>query len=110
MTEEAKRAARDHAGKFKRPDVPRNSIDRAIRLLAPNDRPETLIALFDGRAGYHTIRGWRKRARAPQWAVELLQAKHDARGSVIAQMKTGLGREASYQNLAAWRAARNSER
>lgn len=108
--EECSNAARDVAGRFKRSVVPRNTIDHAIRVLAPDDRPQTLVALFDGRVGYHTIRGWRKRARAPQWAVDLLRQKKSLELEAIAQMKTGPGSRAGYRNIGAWRAARNSER
>lgn len=79
--------------------------------MVPNDRPDTLVALFDGRASYHTIRNWRRGKNiTPKWAVDLLRAKHDARGAAIDTIPTGLGRAASMANLGAWRAARNQER
>lgn len=111
MAIEGKRAARDYAGRFKRSDTPRNIIDKVIRNMAPNDRPSTLVALFDGRASYHTIRDWRRgRYGPPRWAVELLQEKTAAHLAAIAQIKTGPGSRAGYRNIGAWRAAQNSER
>lgn len=108
---EAHKAVRDVAGRFKRSASPRNAIDRAVRMLAPDDRPQTLVDLFDGRASYHTIRGWRRgQVGTPQWAIDLLRAKHDARGSLLAELVAGPGPRAGWNNLGAYRASRNSER
>lgn len=111
MVKERSNAPRDHAGRFARLASPRNGIDRVIRLLAPNDRPETIRALFDGRASHHTIRDWRRgKAPAPQWALDLLGAKLSAPLASLQKEKAGPGIKAGFGNLNAWRAARNSER
>lgn len=102
-------APRGHIGRFARRVVPRNSIDRVLRLLAHDDKPTTLEALFDGRAGYHTIRGWRKRGRAPQWAVDLLREKNAAHAAAIAGMKVSQP-TANAPALGAWRAAQAAKR
>lgn len=99
MAEEGTNAPRDHSGKFKRLVAPRNSVDHAIRVLARDDQPETLVALFDGRASYHTIRSWRKRARAPQWAVDLLRAKTATWRAAVDAMLVGPGRAAGWRNV-----------
>ena len=108
---EAHNAARDHAGRFKRSALPRNAIDRAIRTLAPNDRPQTLVDLFDGRANYHTIRSWRRgQVGTPQWALDLISAKLEGPLAALKREKAGPGIKAGFGNLGAYRAARNSAR
>lgn len=99
MTKERSKAPRDHTGRFERLAVPRNTVDRAIRLLAPDDRPATLVSLFNNRAGYHTIRGWRKRGRAPRWAVELLQTKTAAWRAAVDAIEIGPGPSAGWRNV-----------
>jgi hypothetical protein len=101
-----KRGPRDHLGRFKRLDAPRNAVDRAIRLIAPDDRPETLMALFDNRVGYHTIRSWRRRGHAAQWAVDLLRAKDAARSAVLNEMTVGPGKQVGRRNMASYQATR----
>lgn len=97
---ECNNAVRDHAGRFKRLVSPRNAIDRAIREMAADDKPATLVALFDGRASYHTIRSWRRgQAGMPQWAIDLLRAKHDARGAMLSTLVAGPGRSAGWRNV-----------
>jgi len=108
---EREQTPRDHRGRFKPSVTPRNGIDSAISLLARDNRPETLVSLFDGRASYHTIRDWRRgKNSAPQWAIDLLHAKISAPLARLAQQKAGPGRGAGYRNLGSWRAARNQER
>lgn len=111
MVKERKQTPRDHAGRFKRLEAPRNALDHLVRLLVPNDRPETLVALFEGRASYHTIRDWRRGRRGtPRWAAELLGHKASILTVIASQIKTGPGKGAGYRNLGSWRASRNSER
>src|SRR6266571_4743143 len=81
-------ATRDHMGRFTRTASPRNGLDKAVRALAPNDRPETIRALFDNRASHHTIRDWRRgKAPAPQWALDLIRAKLSAPLDALVQEK-----------------------
>lgn len=75
-TEHAKkpeRLPRGHLGRFARRATPPTQFDSAIRHMVKDDRPATLVELFDNRASYHTIRDWRRgKLKAPVWAIELL--------------------------------------
>lgn len=67
---------RGHLGRFARSATPRTLFDSAIRDMIADDRPATVVALFDDRASFHTIRDWRRgKLRPPIWAIELLRAR-----------------------------------
>lgn len=57
-------------------------IDKAIQLLAPGASHLEAAKLFDDRASWCAVRGWRKGwNRPPQWAVDLISSKLLAHGA-----------------------------
>lgn len=58
---------------------PKNAIDAAILELATSRRHRDVEKLFDGRAKYGAIKGWRLGRRvAPAWARALLGSRLEA--------------------------------
>lgn len=89
-------------------------IAAALKRLVPSGRRADLIALFDGRAPWLTIRDWRRGRRSiPQWARDLLQEKaqqlHRDVDAILAVAPRGPGCRAGLKNLMAWH-ARNKDK
>ncbi len=91
----------------------------AIRRLIPGGRitRESLLDLFDRRAGHKAIEAWRYGWRGtPQWAVDLIQGKLAARAAadlaVGAKLKPGNrgSGAAGAKALAAWRERKAREK
>lgn len=111
--------ARDAAhGPSEYPDsLPRSKarpeIDRAIRALVPTNRRIEIVALFDKRTTYGTIRHWRTGRRStPQWALDLAAEKAAQIGAlepILRRAKTGPGKRINTRNIMAWH-ARNKDK
>ena len=84
-----------HVESFAAPVSPRTPFESALLrllLLQARDgrdglrdgRRAAMLAALDGRANWTTLRAWRRgETRAPQWAVDLINAKILARRRVL---------------------------
>ena len=87
-TQKRDQQPKDHFCRFARRRTPRTQFDRVVRMLAKDDKPATMVALFDNRASHHTIRDWRRgKLRAPAWAIELLRAKLSAPLAILDEIR-----------------------
>ena len=92
-----------------------NPVATIIERLQPGADRLTLIAWFDGRAPWETIRKWKSgHLPAPHWAIDLLEQKELQRAAAMQaeiaaarQAREQLpGRRAGAKNLAAYLARR----
>lgn len=67
-------------------------IEHAIRLLVPSGRRAEIVALFDHRTTYGTIRGWRRgRRNPPAWAVQAIREATERVFEPIRRLAPGPG-------------------
>lgn len=95
-------------------------IGRAIDMLLPGTKTASAIEqLFDNRAGYGAIKGWRFGRRAPpQWATELVARKlraaanplHETAETVIRSRGIGRAWDRTGISFARWRARKAKEK
>ena len=93
------------------PRKPHTAASKAIECLLPPPIPRTkLLALFQNRATIDAIKNWRYgRSKPPQWAVDLLRSKLNAKAAAIAALGTrlepsvGMGWNKGAKTLAVWR-------
>ena len=93
------------------PRKPYTAASKAIECLLPPPIPRTkLLALFQNRATIDAIKNWRYgRSKPPQWAVDLLRSKLNAKAAAIAALGTrlepsvGMGWNKGAKTLAVWR-------
>ena len=84
-----------HVESFASAPMPRSAFDRALLAFLDiqprsgrdglrDGRRAAMLAALDGRANWTTLRAWRRgETRAPQWAVDLINAKILARRRVL---------------------------
>ena len=117
MTQKSQRTTTEHPDLLEKlVDPP--SIEDAIRLLLPRPTIAGLVELFDSRVTYDAIKSWRQERRnTPQWAIDLLAAKIQARADYlahgarrIAAIIPGPGRIAAAANIRAWNERRAKEK
>jgi hypothetical protein len=86
----------------------------AIKRLIPSGKHVEITALFEGRAAYATIKGWRLGWRRPaQWAIDLLAAKLHARADVDTALAARIRQIKAPQpinNIAKWNARRAAQK
>jgi hypothetical protein len=93
------------------PRKPCTPARKAIECLIPPPISRVaLLALFDNRATIDSIKNWRYgRSRPPQWAIDILRSKLNAKAAVIAALgtklepSTGMGWNKGVKTLAVWR-------
>lgn len=92
-----------------------SAIDDALRELAPSGRRKDILALFDNRITWGTVKNWRKRRHPlPLWARDSLLAKLRPLIERAALLEDAIRREpasrgvgsAGAQTLMAWNARR----
>ena len=100
----AERTAPRHCESLARTVAP---LEKAIRLLAADGTQESILALFDNRTTWNTIRDWRrgKRKVAP-WAIELIERKGQAVIQASKEIERGPGQSAGWRNVAGYVANR----
>lgn len=97
MAEERTNAARDVVADLDGLVAP---LEKLIAWLAPDGRRETILALFDNRTTWNTIRDWRRGKRhVPQWAIDALTARGAMIEATARQLKTGPGQSAGWRNV-----------
>lgn len=107
-------------GKSLPANSPTREMDAAIRYLLPQYARiprHALVTLFDYRANLATIKTWRFGwNRAPQWAVDLIRSKIEARRQEGAKLQVAIkpgnrgSGAAGTKALAAWRERKARER
>lgn len=120
MTDESKLAAANQSAALPEypEQLPRLEAKAQFRLgieslLPPPIAPKKLVALFENRATYGAIQGWRFGRRGPpQWATELLDRKLGALAARLTSIRPGVrsaagpGKAAGNQNIRAYHARR----
>lgn len=94
---------------------PETAFSRAIDALHPDASGSAIVDLLDGRTKRTTALGWRAgRRHAPQWAMQLLARKIQARADQLAKVasearneKERLGLSAGALNLRKYHANKN---
>lgn len=83
---------------------PATQLNKLLPHIFPSGfRPTDVVALFEHRTTYGTIKQWRHgRRNMPAWAVEIIRAKFERGAELIAGLKAGPGGDGS-RYLAAWR-------
>ena len=77
-------------------------------MLVPSGRHADIVALFEHRTTFGTIKGWRKgRRRAPQWAWDIIAKRMAPHARIAAHAQSAIGAIAGNyaNNTAAGRAA-----
>ena len=92
-------ARHSHVESFADTPLPRSAFDRALLAFLDiqprsgrdglrDGRRAAMLAALDGRANWTTLRAWRRgETRAPQWAVDLINSKIDARRRQLSESR-----------------------
>lgn len=109
MSRKRTNAPRSHASDFERVAVSPNT--RFFELLWPGASSYAIAEALGGRISAPHVRMYRRGARPlPLWLRELARARMLAIAETLEAAPKGNGLAAGWNNLGAWRAARNSER